>query len=297
MIINRVLNDLTDWKDFLKNDCIIVKLVNLILEQCNIPSYNVKKINLGTNAVFDLGNYILKIYAVNEKSSSKLDCIREVILSKLLMSSYYRVPTIIKTGYIEDRYTLYYNVMEKFNDLAPVSNVLSNVNSLDYAVFLKELHAIISCIHSLETDSNTIRLYSKSIMGELSKCDEYVKYVNNYLFNNNLEFGIVHGDLSETNIYFNKKGELVILDFEDWMYAPFIVEYPTICFELLKAPNIINDFFSNMPKNNLIEMLIAGILLHHESARFIKLIASKIGNNTELPKLEEIRLFLLNWLS
>ncbi len=154
MIINRVLNDLTDWKDFLRNDNIIVNLVDLILEQCNITKYDVKKINLGTNAVFDLGNYILKIYAVNEKSSSKLDCIREVILSKLLMSSYYCVPTIIKTGYIKDRYTIYYNVMEKFNDLVPVSNVLSNANSLDYAAFLKELHAIINCIHSLKTDSN-----------------------------------------------------------------------------------------------------------------------------------------------
>lgn len=134
-------------------------------------------------------------------------------------------------------------------------------------------------------------------MGESSKCNEYVQYVNRYLSNNHFEFGIVHGDLSETNIYFNKKGEIIILDFEDWMFAPFIVEYPTVCFELLKMPYIIKDFFSNTPKNTLIEMLIAGILLHHESTRFLKLIASKTGNSTGLPGIDELRLFLVNWLT
>ena len=44
----------------------------------------------------------------------------------------------------------------------------------------------------------------------------------------------------------NEKNEIVILDFEDWMYAPSIVEYPTICFELLKEPQIISDFFENI---------------------------------------------------
>lgn len=83
MIIQRTLNDLADWKDFLKSENIVENLVNLILEQCDISVNNVKKIDLGTNAVFDLGNYILKIYAVNENSNSKSDCIREIILSKL----------------------------------------------------------------------------------------------------------------------------------------------------------------------------------------------------------------------
>lgn len=296
MIIQRALNDLADWKDFLRSENIIINLVNPILKQCNISVCGVKKIDLGTNAVFDLGNYILKIYAVNENSNSKSDCIREVILSNLLRSSHYRVPAIIKTGYIDDRYAIYYNVMEKFNDLLPVCNILSNPNSLDYTAFLKELHALINCIHSLQVDSNIVSLYSKSIMGELSKNNEYVQYVNRYLINHYLEFGIVHGDLSETNIYFNNKGEIIILDFEDWMFAPFIVEYPTVCFELLKTPYIINDFFTNIPKNNLIEMLIAGILLHHESTRFLNLIASKTGNNTGLPGIKELRLFLSYWL-
>lgn len=296
MIIQRELNDLTDWKDFLGSENIIANLVYPILKQCNISVYSVKKIDLGTNAVFDLGNYILKIYAVNKNSNSKLDCIREVILSNLFMSSHYRVPAIIKTGYINDRYTIYYNVMEKFNDLVPVCNILSDPDSLNYTAFLQELHVLINCIHSLQVDPNIVSLYSKSIMGELSKCDEYVQYVNRYLINNHFKFGIVHGDLSETNIYFNNKGELIILDFEDWMFAPIIVEYPTVCFELLKTPYIINDFFTNIPKNNLIEMLIAGIILHHESARFLKLIASKTSNNTGLPEIEELRLFLSNWL-
>lgn len=296
MIIQRTLNNLADWKDFIKSENIVEDLVNLILEQCDISVNNVKKIDLGTNAVFDLGNYILKIYAVNENSNSKSDCIREIILSKLLISSHYHVPTIIKTGYIDDRYNIYYNVMEKFNDLVPVCNILANPNSLNYMEFLKKLHLLIKCINSLQVNLNIVNLYSKSIMGELSRNNEYVQYVNRYLTNNHFKFGIVHGDLSETNIYYNNKGEIIILDFEDWMYAPFIVEYPTICFELLKTPYIIHDYFANIPKSDLIEMLTAGILLHHESTRFLKLIASKTGNTMGLLGIKELRLFLSDWL-
>lgn len=165
MIIQRALNDLADWKDFLRSENIIVDLVNPILKQCNISAYNIKKINIGTNGIFDLGNYILKVYAVNEKSNSKLDCDREIILSNLLMSSPYCVPTVIKTGYIDDRYAIYYNVMEKFNDLVPVCHILSQTKALDYTVFLEELHSIINCISSLQVDSK-LSVYTQNQLWE-----------------------------------------------------------------------------------------------------------------------------------
>lgn len=296
MIIPQKIDSLNDWKEFISKEKSITNLAKLIIKKSRISADKIERINIGTNAVFDLGKYILKIYAVNEKSHSAWkDCKREIILSNILQSSPYQVPAIVKTGYIHDRYIVHYNIIEKINGLVPVSEILCKTNSLGYTLFLKELHNIIHFFHSLNVNSNIARMYSKPIKKYPKEQIEYTEYLHKYLHKNHSNYGIVHGDLTEFNIYFNEKNEIVILDFEDWMYAPSIVEYPTICFELLKELQIISDFFENMSSSGAIEMLIAAILLHRESIRFLKMISLQIDCNETLPSINEMRLFLLNW--
>ena len=50
-----------------------------------------------------------------------------------------------------------------------------------------------------------------------------------------------------------------------------------------------------MSSSGAIEMLIAAILLHRESIRFLKMISLQIDCNETLPSINEMRLFLLNW--
>lgn len=296
MIISQKIDSLNDWKEFLSKEKSITNLAELIIKKNRISADKIERINIGTNAVFDLGKYILKIYAVNEKSyGAWKNCKRKIILSNMLQSSPYHVPAIVKTGHIHDRYIIYYNIIEKIDGLVSVSEILCKPDSLRYTLFLKELHNIVHFFHSLNINSDIARMYSKPIKKYPKEQIEYTEYLHKYLCKNHSNYGIVHGALTEFNIYFNEKNEIVILDFEDWMYAPFIVEYPTICFELLKQPQIISDFFGNMPSSDTVEMLIAAILLHRESIRFLKMISLQMDCNQTLPSINEMRLFLLNW--
>lgn len=81
------------------------------------------------------------------------------------------------------------------------------------------------------------------------------------------------------------------------MYAPIIVEYPTICFELLKTPQNIQSFFNYTSLNKLIEMLIAGVLLHNESNRFLKNISLQMGKPDEFPTISDLYSFFTFYIN
>lgn len=296
MIIQNDIKSRTDWKKFLLNLDALEKIVQFIIKSNNISTNKIKQINLGTNVIFDLGKYILKIYAVDEETNSFMDWSREIILSNLLKSSSpYVTPRIIKSGYFKDYYRIYYNIMEKINNLSSFSDIINDTTSLQYKYCIQELHNIISFFHSLKININVAKQYSRPLRNYIAIKNEYDKYLKKYFsLNTTLNFGIVHGDLSESNIYFNEKGEIVILDFEDWMYAPDIVEYPIVCFELLKSSQVRIEFL-NDTSFEMIEKLIVATLLHHESEKFLKLISLQMGKD-KLPSISELRLFYSNQL-
>lgn len=295
MIIVDSIKNLSDWKLFLSNTNAIEYLAQYIVKQSGVSVSKIERINIGTNAVFDLGNFILKIYAVSEDSNPMLDCKREIILSNLLQSSPYHVPSIVKTGYINDRYTIYYNFIEKIEVSYSFADIINSKESSQRRSAIKELHSVIEYLHVLDIDIQIAKMYSKSTKSNIIKADEYARFLKSYTNQNTLNYGIVHCDLSESNMYYDSDGKIVILDFEDWMYGPSIVEYPTICFELIRGPQIVKEFINGMPLSKVIETLIAAILLHHESERFLKQITLQKGSD-KLPSVNEIKTFLSKWL-
>lgn len=63
MIIQKQLITLDDWKDFISEQSAIDEIAKSILRECDILPRASERINIGTNAVFDLGDTVLKIYA------------------------------------------------------------------------------------------------------------------------------------------------------------------------------------------------------------------------------------------
>lgn len=74
MIIQNDIKSRTDWKKFLLNLDALEKIVQFIIKSNNISTNKIKQINLGTNVIFDLGKYILKIYAVDEETNLYIIC-------------------------------------------------------------------------------------------------------------------------------------------------------------------------------------------------------------------------------
>ncbi len=298
MIIQNKLTNLVDWKEFISKQPAIDEIAKNILKECEISAPKFERINIGTNAVFDLGNTILKIYATYEGSQqhARMDCKREIILSNLLKDAPFRVPAIVRTGCICDRYIMYYSILEKIDALYPFFNEKNNMNISEQSTSIKELHKVIQVISNTPINTDIAKFYSKPHRNFNEDNDEYAQYLQSYFNKNSFDLGIVHGDLSETNIYLDHKGNTVVLDFEDWMYAPVIAEYPTICFELLKTSQNIQSFFYNTSLSELIEMLVAGVLLHNESNRFLKKISLQIGKTDSLPTVSDLYSFFSEFL-
>lgn len=298
MIIRNKLTNLVDWKEFILKHSAIDEIAKGILKECKVSTPIIERINIGTNAVYDLGNAILKIYATYEESQHAwMDCRREIILSNLLKDAPFRVPSILRTGCIRDRYTIYYNFLEKIDGLYPFFNFENNLNVLEQSMRIQDLYKVIQFINNIPINTYIAEFYSKPLRNFNKDNDEYAQYLQKYFNKNSYDLGIVHGDLSETNIYLDHEKNIVVLDFEDWMYAPIIVEYPTICFELLKTSQNIQSFFYNTSLSELVEMLVTGILLHNESNRFLQKISLQIGKPRELPTVGDLYSFLMMFLN
>lgn len=298
MIIQKQLITLDDWKDFISEQSAIDEIAKSILRECDILPRAFERINIGTNAVFDLGDTVLKIYASYEEAQHAwMDCRREITMLNMLKNAPFRVPSIIRTGYICDRYKMYYNILEKFNVLHPFFHDKYTLDISEYNTCIQELHKVIQVINNIPINTYIAQIYSKPLRNFNKDNDEYARYLKIYFRKNAFNLGVVHGDLSETNIYLDHERNTVVLDFEDWMYAPIIVEYPTICFELLKTPQNIQSFFNYTSLNKLIEMLIAGVLLHNESNRFLKNISLQMGKPDEFPTISDLYSFFTFYIN
>lgn len=63
MIINDPIINLNEWGNFISNSSTIYKIAEEIVNKVHLKAKKISRINIGTNAIFDLGNHILKVYA------------------------------------------------------------------------------------------------------------------------------------------------------------------------------------------------------------------------------------------
>ena len=298
MIIQDKITSLVEWKRFVSEHFSITEIAKKVLSECNIGHSQFKRINIGTNAVFDLGNTILKIYATHEElPDAKMDYKRELLLSDALKGAPFRVPSIIEAGCIYDRYPIYYVLLQKMDGLHPFFDKQNISNVSEQRMRMNDLRNAVKYINTYPMAAHIATYYSKPLKKYSIENDEYMYYLQRYFKHSMYDMGIVHGDLSETNIYLDNEDNIVVLDFEDWMYAPIFVEYPTICFELLKTAQNIQVYFDKTSFIELVEMLMAGILLHNESTRFLKKISLKMGMPEKFPTIGELRSFLFEFIN
>lgn len=300
MIIKKRLKSAEDWKQF-KNSEDIYKLAEKIMSNIGITAHDtLLKINIGTNAIFEAGNNIIKIYAIAEdRYNPYLDWTREKILSSYLINADFVIPLIIYSSFINDRYCVFYNVFKKLYGLNSLGEVLQNISNPQHQWGMQKLHAVVDMFQLISFQDNVTRKYSKYKNKDKIYYEqpEYKIFLNNYLFEHSPKWGIVHSDLSDTNIYL-VSDNIAILDFEDWMYAPLIAEYSALCFDLLKTPASIREYFTHMSSNEICKMLIASILVHYNSMEYLEIIATQMEyNSMGIPSIKLLYNYLMRWLN
>jgi serine/threonine protein kinase len=98
----------------------------------------------------------------------------------------------------------------------------------------------------------------------------------------------VHGDLNQDNILVDSNNKVVIIDFADALLAPREYELPVIICEVFGFSRpYLEGFFTEVNIQNITDMCLKGILIHHFGGTVIRENLGPIDEITSISKLKE----------
>lgn len=250
----------------------------------------------GTNAVFKVNNYVLKIFVPDKVKPWKEDDFNNEIENiKRAIDIGINTPNLIAEGFIENKYIWKYLIFEYIN-AKEVKDEMKNFTINDKVLFAKEIRKIVDNFNvEPKKKYNNKHIKERVILGKRwNRAKTKVKIeLENYLDNLKLTKNVyVHGDLTKENVMIDNEKNVYIIDFADSVIAPYYYEYPPIIFDLFDYDKVmIDSFFEGEDIKNIIEDIYNGILIHDFGGDFVKdmLIRYKNKNLEEMDNLEEIR--------
>jgi serine/threonine protein kinase len=229
----------------------------------------------GSNAVFKVDNYVIKIFAPKESSfDTEMDYHTELAVMNFAKQQGVAIPNIVAHGSVNDKYLFRYIIME-FIDGFDACDVLSNYSLIQKRKVVSQLKTILSKLNqpveNLITKQNlNVQIRRKERLNGLSKqlIEELENCANNQDLSNSV---IVHGDITGENVRVNHMGELKLIDFADCMVAPSYYELPPIIFELFRYDmEYVKAFIEDEDADIFLDKLILGLSLHMFCGNIIK---------------------------
>jgi hypothetical protein len=235
-IFNEMINRNRDWENAAKSGAFI-PLIKHIYETNHIIFGEARLIS-ENNEVFQVGNTAIKLFRPPEAKLPGYERIYETELSAMnfCKSAGVLTPDIICTGIVKDEvYSLPYTVME-YIDGSLANEIISGYDKKSKIEFSLKLKEITDKIY-IPTNIDIPRYVDFDKMGSTlwsyrmpeSFIEDRKQYLSKIKFP---EPVFQHGDLWDGNIFVNKQGRLVLIDFAESLIAPSYYDI---------APLILND--------------------------------------------------------
>ena len=109
------INNWDDWGRIFQSIPAFTPLVEHIMQKENLPSAEIENLIPGTNAVFKVGEYVIKIFAppefsIDEDYGTNVDV--ELFGIKWANAQGVSAPKLIADGAVDDKYRFRYMIME-----------------------------------------------------------------------------------------------------------------------------------------------------------------------------------------
>lgn len=293
---------ITNWEDwgavFNSIEC-FEKLIGHIFMKENLKMEEIEDCTPGTNAVFKVGKYILKIFAPMETG---IDNVADYYTEKyaLKIANNLDIPSsnLIRFGYIQDKYKFYYMIME-YIDGVEFNKLTNSLSNEEKVLIGKELRKITNIMNNKCSSINNIDviLDENRHIRWSGYSGEFIEKRMEYIHSTNFGHKVfVHGDLNGDNILINKSKELYILDFADAVMAPVCYEEALIVCELFKFDsNYLEGYFGEIDVDNITNICLNGLLIHDFGGDIIHNNICKKENLKNLKDLEiKIREKIIN---
>lgn len=257
-------------------------IVREIFRLHHLEPGKVENLTPGTNAVFRVGDKVVKIFAPIE-SGYYTDNDYAVELAALRHANRVEVtaPLLVCTGCMEDKYLFRYIVMEHIQgcEFEGISKHFSHRQKVEFAAKLKAITQKLN----VELLDNNIPEFS------LHRCLENAgwhafpesfrqsrtAFVSSQSFSKHV---YTHGDLTGENIIVNDNGDVFIIDFADSRLAPFYYEWPPIVFALFGCDvAMMGTYFGEYHHQDFYDKLTLGMVIHEFGATLVQQICDMSG--------------------
>lgn len=237
-------------------------LVEYIKQKEHLPGTG-ERLCPSTNLVYGFGDLLLKIYAPAVCGyQAKEDYERELFALQQLRHTDLRVPHIISSDCIHDRYDFYYLITERLHIL-PSASFVNTCTIRELKRFGEVLFENLATFKNIVTNVELAKRKSSDSPLITDRQNRLISLIPQY------KSQFVHGDLSGDNILYDGR-RLALIDFEDWTYTSPLAEYPTLVFELLHGEQAyIEAFFSKSLTPEFVNEIFDGVLYHYNWEQYV----------------------------
>jgi tRNA A-37 threonylcarbamoyl transferase component Bud32 len=284
------INNWRDWGRVFQSIPSFSALVEFIFTKENLPFSEIKHLSPGTNAVFRLGNKVVKIFAPVESGVDPMPGFQtELFALKRADGLGISVPTLIAEGVVKDKYHFSYIITEYINGAA-FSEAAKTMTDTEKTNLGGKLRALTDRMNTPCDPFNSIDIIKdKERSRRWDKYpqkfkDERGDYIRSHNFGERV---FVHGDLCGDNILLSPKGELSVIDFADAVLAPRSYEQSLVAVELFNFDTaFLRGYFGNYSRDELVELCFNGLLIHDFGGDIVD---TRIGRPCEIDSLSKFR--------
>jgi fructosamine-3-kinase len=296
-LFNFTINGWQSWGKVFQSIESFTPLIHYIFRRESLPVSNIENLTPGSNAVFKVGGYVIKIYAPIESGlDTKPDYDTELFGIGYAHKSGVAAPKIIAAGEIRDRYLFRYLIIEYINgsSFGDIMESLTDDDKIDFgkrlrmitdklnrpvgnAFGLRSIDIIDTAVHNKRWDIFPAPFNNERL--------EYLKQMKtSEMFNGNV---FVHGDLNADNIILSGDGEIYLIDFADSLSAPIIYEKVVIIAELFQFDkSFLRGYLGNYDVDCMVKLCLDGLMIHDFGAGIIN---ARVSAAAEIDSLDTLK--------
>ena len=295
MFFSAEIHDWASWGNIFRSIEAWTPLIRNIFEKEKIPSGHIGNLTAGTNAVFKVDDYVVKIFAPKEAGFSGTDLQTEAAAMKHALSLGVSIPKLVTTGKIEDKYFFEYMIMEYINGRG-FDEAAAKFSGEEKYAFGRRLRNTTGLLNKPCRQENMIDVIRNTENNR--RWDKYsetfrrerLEHINKY---NYTEKVFVHGDLCGDNILVANNGEITIIDFADAVMAPAVYEHALVASELFAFEKpFLHGYFGEYNPEELADLCFNGLLIHDFGGDIAEHRIAKAGEFKNLADLRD-RIFTL----
>lgn len=291
MLFQEEINNIDTWAKVFQSIDSFKPMIQYLFDKHELPYSPIEHCIPGSNAVFKVGAYIVKIFAPMEAQvGHDMDYFTEKYGITRALRMNLTAPNLVAFGELFDKYIFRYFVLEYIDGTA-----------------LSACHTLLS--------SEQKRWIGQQLRGFTDRLDRPCRRFNAHdLFNSPAEMRwknfstqfqterkayistlsienlvYVHGDLNRDNILIKSDGGICVIDYADGLQAPIEFEYAVlICDAFQFDSSYLQGFFGDFNKDNLIELCLRGLLIHDFGYNLILDCFGDVNEISSIPYLREL---------